>query len=511
MTGVQMTTRPADDPGPSAADAGWEPSTRLILIWIAATAILWAIYFAFAEAAMPIKHDMAEAYAWGQEFQLGYNQHPPFWAWICGLWFIVFPRAGWAFGLLSSLNAAVGLYGAWLLLGNFASGTRRASAWVLLLLTPLYTFYAYKYDANTIFLSIWPFTLHYFLTSMRRRGWRDVVGFGVCAGVALMSKYYAAILIASCLLALPWHRDWRRYLSAPAPYVSASIAALICAPHVWWLIANRAPPLRYLAAVSGLRWQEVLTLAQKTLIGAVSVNAGVLMLVAVLAWRSRHRAATPSPALGQPLGLLTTLVLAPVILTIAGALLLRTRVTPEMLVGVFPLAPLLVIEVLRPNDIPRLWHVSWRLAAALTVGATLVSPVIAATRAWRQTTEKGVPPAQEVAAEVTRLWHETTGKPLMYVAGSSWWDNWVTFYSADSPHTFVLFDYGRNLWVTPRLIARHGLLAVCREGDPDCPKSVERFRTAQSVQFDLNLSHRFWGFTSPPVHFVVTVIPPTAP
>ena len=98
------------------------------------------MYFSLTEAPMAIKHDMAEAYTWGREFQLGYNQHPPFWAWVCGLWFHVFPRTGWAFALLSSTNAAVGLWGAWTLIGDFAEGRKRIAAWALLLLTPLYTF-----------------------------------------------------------------------------------------------------------------------------------------------------------------------------------------------------------------------------------------------------------------------------------------------------------------------------------------------------------------------------------
>jgi hypothetical protein len=61
---------------------------------------------------------MAEAYVWGREFQLGYFQHPPFWAWIAGLWFEVFPRADLAFTLLATLNAGLGLYGSWLLIGD---------------------------------------------------------------------------------------------------------------------------------------------------------------------------------------------------------------------------------------------------------------------------------------------------------------------------------------------------------------------------------------------------------
>ena len=123
----------------------------VVLASLAVFTLLWTVYFTVTEAPVAIKHDMAEAYTWGIEWQLGYNQHPPFWAWICGLWFSVFPRTGWAFALLSSLNAATGLLGAWMAIGNFAEGAKRRAAWVLLLLTPLYTFYAYKYNANTIF------------------------------------------------------------------------------------------------------------------------------------------------------------------------------------------------------------------------------------------------------------------------------------------------------------------------------------------------------------------------
>src|ERR1700744_2447906 len=87
--------------------AGGEPAPRTIPACIVMFAALWGVYFAFAESPAAIKHDMAEAYAWGQEFQFGYNQHPPFWAWICGAWFLIFPRANWAFALLSMLNAGV--------------------------------------------------------------------------------------------------------------------------------------------------------------------------------------------------------------------------------------------------------------------------------------------------------------------------------------------------------------------------------------------------------------------
>ena len=47
-----------------------------------------------------LHYDLFEAYAWGKEFQLGYNQHGPFWAWIAGAWFLLFPNTNTSFVLL---------------------------------------------------------------------------------------------------------------------------------------------------------------------------------------------------------------------------------------------------------------------------------------------------------------------------------------------------------------------------------------------------------------------------
>ena len=471
---------------------------------------IWTVYLAITEAPDAIKHDMAEAYAWGQEFQLGYNQHPPFWAWICGLWFSVFPRTGWAFALLSSVNAGIGVWGAWVLLGDFARGRKRMAAWLLLLLTPLYTFYAYKYNANTIFLSIWPWTQHYFMKSIRNRRVGDAVGLGICVGLAMMSKYYAAILIATCMLAALRHPARWKYLASASPYVSAAVAALICAPHVWWLLTHRAPPLHYLADISGLRWREVGALAAHTLIGAAGMNLGVFLVVGLVAWISRgdRPAMVSREAPSPPLGVLGILALAPLILTIASALALRTRSTPEMTIGTFALLPLLTIELADVRDIDRLYRVALRLAGVLTFGALALAPAIAAERTYLSSSAMKVAPLQEVAIAVTRLWHQRTGLPLEYVGGSPWYENTIAFYSPDRPHAFVRFDYAINDWVTPEALAKHGLLSVCVSDDRVCLAETAPFVTPDTTRVEMTLADRFWGHVARPVHYVVTIIPP---
>src|SRR5262249_32563217 len=149
----------------------------------------WAIHAGITGAGKSLHHDVLEAYAWGQEFQLGYHQHGPFWAWIAGVWFLVFPKSNASFVLLDALNATLGLWGSWRLAGLFVTGPVRHAATLLLIATPFYTFLAYKYNANTIFISLWPWTLYFFIKSLDDFRARDALFFGIFSAAALLSKY----------------------------------------------------------------------------------------------------------------------------------------------------------------------------------------------------------------------------------------------------------------------------------------------------------------------------------
>ena len=144
----------------------------------------------------------------------------------------------------------------------------------------------------------------------------------------------------------------------------------------------------------------------------------------------------------------------------------------------------------------------------MTLGALALSPAVALARTWASSSAMNVAPFQEVAAEATKLWHDRTSLPLAYVAGSPWYDNAIAFYSPDRPHAFVLFDYSRNLWVTPEALARHGLLSVCVSDDSFCLTATAKFTTPESTRTELSVAHAFWGHVAKPVNFVVTIIPP---
>jgi 4-amino-4-deoxy-L-arabinose transferase-like glycosyltransferase len=477
-----------------------------MVLKIAAFVAVWSLYFIVTEHASAIHNDMAEAYAWGREFELGYNQHPPFWAWVCGVWFLVFPRANWAFAILSMLNSGIGLAGVFALVGRFVDGERRFAATALMALTPFYSFLAYKYNANSIFLSLWPWMLHFFMRALRERGLGPTLGLGVVTGLALESKYFALIFVATCLMAALASGERRAYFRSFSPYVSAALAALIWAPHLAWLAESGAPPIRYLARVSGRTLAETVDFAALAVIGALLQQAVALGLVAAAA---RTRPARLDLSLREPeaFRLLLILALAPTALSVLAALLLRTKLSSNMLMAVFPLSPLLAIAIWRPEP-ARLWRWTLRAAMAVSLGALLLSPVIAVAKAWYGRDSEDWEPRQEAATAATAFWRQTTAAPLAFVAGSFRYENAAAFYSAERPSVFVNFDYFGNRWVTPEKLGAQGLLTICRKDARACLDQTAVLATAATRREDVTLAHAAYGRSRKSVDFVLTAIPP---
>ena len=64
--------------------------------------------------------------------------------------------------------------------------------------------------------------------------WRWWLGAGLCAGLALFSKYSAGLSLAGALIGLLTLKQGRRALTGPAPWVAALLALAIFAPVVVW-------------------------------------------------------------------------------------------------------------------------------------------------------------------------------------------------------------------------------------------------------------------------------------
>jgi 4-amino-4-deoxy-L-arabinose transferase-like glycosyltransferase len=463
---------------------------------------VWSAYGALAHTGS-VHPDMLEAYLWGHEFQLGYFKHPPFWAWIAGAWFEVFPRANWAFYLLCSLNSGLAILGVWRLYGLYTGAQARRAGVLLLFATPFYTFLCFNFNANTILLSVWPWTVYFFARSIERLNLRYAALFGACAAAALLSKYYSALLLASCAIASFLHPNTRNYYRSFAPYFSVLVAALLFAPHAVWLVQNDFIPFEYAetrtAFSDGKTYLSILTF----FLGCIGFHALMVGLALFARWRGGVSEARVFDRVRAPF--LLALAFGPFALTILAGLVGHVRISTNFATGIFILVPLILMHVLRP-DIPRLQLFASRFrlglyAAALPVAFT--APFVLALQEKATATE----PYLEAAAEAQRVWKETTPAPLRTVGGALPQSAMVAFYGKGEIKEFTNLNPRHAPWITKERLAETGLLVICSVSDAKCRDAAQAYASPEARETEVTVSRRV-GKLETSQRLAFTVIPP---
>jgi hypothetical protein len=210
------------------------------VLWLIGGAFLLRVGFAWA---LGLGVDESYMVAAGRMFRFGYFDHPPASWWL-----------SWAAAHLAGTEAPVVVrlpfillfaLSTWLMyrLGTEATGDRRAGLWaaVLLNLSPVFSV-----TTGSWVLPDGPLDcalLGAALCLMRGlpggpAAWRWWLGAGLCAGLALFSKYSAVLTIGGAGIFLLTQPAQRRWLARPEPYLSAAVAALIFAPVVTWNAAH---------------------------------------------------------------------------------------------------------------------------------------------------------------------------------------------------------------------------------------------------------------------------------
>lgn len=481
------------------------PEYLLPAMFLSAYALVWTIYSALSSGNG--QHiDSLEAYAWGREFVLGYYKHPPFWAWVAGLWFLVFPKTDWWFWFLSELNGALGLLGAWALMGRFCDRRTQVAGILLLLLTPFYQFNAQRFNANTVLLSIWPWTMYFFVRSMEYRSIMHGILCGLIAGTALISKYFGFVLIGYCFIASVTHDMREQYYRSAAPYVAVLTTALVFTPHLIWLVHDGFQPLIYLSTRIDLADRHISNSYFQFIAANTAYFIIPILLVSVVRLRYGRFPAMPPIAAENGISFLNVLAFAPMVLTLVAGTVGHTALAVPFGVPIFALMPLSLIACTQPvtQQVVRWGAV---VVALLVTGCLVASPFLPEIflRSGGYTYTE---PRREIADVAIRLWHEVTGAPLRYVSGGRAFSLEVTFRSTDNTSEFNSFRFRRSPWVSEAKLRSHGLLVICPSDEPACIEGAAPFRTAETVTFDREVYRQIGDTRGPPMRFEIVVIPP---
>src|ERR1700733_9480748 len=262
----------------SASDP--EAGLWLVIGFAAVHAALWTLILINLKAAQDIHMDVAEAFAWGQKFQLGYGKHPPLAGWVAGLWFQIFPAADWATYALAMTTLGCGLVVCWLIALRVVDRRRAFFVVVMLALYPIFNFKGFKYNPDLLQLVTLPLLVLAYLNAFERRTWLSGILLGLAGASALMTKYWVLTMIGAIGLAALIHPERMKFLRSPAPWVAIATVVVAMIPHLIWLKQVDFVPLTYAGDVYGL---DDRTQSAWLVLGYVGHNLALLALPVVIA------------------------------------------------------------------------------------------------------------------------------------------------------------------------------------------------------------------------------------
>ena len=460
---------------------------RLVIGFAAAHAVLWTFILIALKAAQDVHMDVAEAFAWGQKFQLGYGKHPPLSGWVAGLWFKIFPVADWATYALAMATLGCGLVICWLIALRVVDRRRAFFMVVMLALYPIFNFKGFKYNPDLLQLVTLPLLVLAYLHAFEKRSVRSGLWLGLAGALALMTKYWVLTMIGAIGLAALIHPDRWLFLRSPAPWVAIGTLVVVMIPHLIWLKEVDFVPLTYAGDVYGLSdraqsLQLVLGyIGHNLALLAVPILLAALALVPSSRWRrlSRQTSALFTRAWsGSAKCCVNTsqalnIWIIQIVVAIGpplGGLIFTVYMKTDWGISLFFLTPLALVAI--PSL--RLQRIALFRITAIWLGVTLAtlaaSPLIVAYEmAGNPGGGSTYGARSELARELTEAWHERFHTRWAVVAGTTEVGEPMTFYSPDAPAPFTPGEIWSSGLTSLEEAKRLGFIGICDTSDGRLP------------------------------------------
>jgi 4-amino-4-deoxy-L-arabinose transferase-like glycosyltransferase len=501
----------------------------LVIGFAAAHAVLWTLILISLKAAQDVHMDVAEAFAWGQKFQLGYGKHPPLAGWVAGLWFKIFPVADWATYALAMATLGCGLVICWLIALRVVDRRRAFFVVVILALYPIFNFKGFKYNPDLLQLVTLPLLVLAYLNAFEKRSVRAGLWLGLAGALALMTKYWVLTMIGAIGLAALIHPERLKLLRSPAPWVAIVTLVVAMLPHLVWLRGVDFVPLTYAGDVYGLssRAQSI-----QLVLGYIGHNLALLALpialaAIALAWiprwwmnllRQPHapltsawsRGANPGVNVPQALNIwIIQLVVA--VGPPLGGLIFTVYMKTDWGISLFFLTPLALVAMpaLRLHRMA-LFHIT-AIWLVVTLAALAASPYIAAEEMAAYPNGASTYGARsELARELTQAWHTRFHSRWAVVAGTTEIGEPMTFYSPDHPAPYTPGELWSSGLTSLEEARRLGFIGICDTSDGRLPvcEAWMKANGKDAEQLAITTQRFFHGRPGPAISWNVYIVAP---
>lgn len=469
-TGRRAMALSADLNARLAAICAHPPRAALFVIGFAIThALLWACALTALKSAQDIHMDVAEAFQWGQRFLLGYGKHPPLSGWVAGIWFRIFPVADWAAYLLATTTLAAALVVNWLIAIRVTDGRRAMLAVLLLAIYPIFNIKGFKFNTDILQLLTLALVVLAFLHAFARRTLIAGLWLGLAGAAALMTKYWALLVIGAVGLSALAHPQRFTFLRSPAPWVAIVVFLAAMAPHLLWLKSVDFLPFAYADGVYHTTREWALRATGMYVSHNLAMLIPVIVVLAIalglkpLPIGSRRRVVANADAMH-----VWVITLALAFVPVALAPLTSIYMKTDWGIPLFFLVPLAltIVPYLRVSRAASARALAvW---AIFTIGMVVLAPVVARMEFRAKAQSQSIYGARsEMAQALTSLWRETFATRWAYVAATTEIGATAGFYSPDHPATLTPGEIWVSGLVDAADVRRSGFIGICAADDPE--------------------------------------------
>ena len=404
--------------------------------------IIWTLVPYFSNKNLPL--DVIEALAWGQDFDLGYNKHPPLSAWIPGLLFKIFGNKDWVYYLLSQIFIVISFIFLWKLSSFFL---KKKIQILLSVLTiegiAFYTFETPQFNVNICQIPLWIGTIYFFLKSIKNNKIADWIFLGTFSALGFLTKYIFVYLLISLFFYLIYIFFIRKKINFNFLY-TVLIFFLITAPHFQWLIRNDFTTIYYALKRGGLNEFNIynhLLNPFKFLMSQILILLPFLLLIYLLIKKIKIKL----PFDNQKFIFLLFSFLLPFFLILITSMVTGSRIRTMWMIPFYSLVGVFFIFLYQDSiNLKKLKSFNILLIIFL-----IVSPTLYSLRSIYNDSRTGYE-GKKIALQIEKDWKAISKDEISNVGFSEWYAGNLSYHLSNRPKVFL--EENNNFYKKPAVI-----------------------------------------------------------
>ena len=455
----------------------------------------WTLLAAFLPLSMHA--DSVEQVVWSQTLQWGYYKHPAMPSLLLhGLNYLFSgPSMGLTVFAAQGSNIVSMIY-VWLLARCLLPHKLAITAVLITSLIAYYNFRAVIFNHNTV---SYPFTaaaLYYFYCALHRPERFSMWLFlGIAAGLAMMTKYSAILVLASFFIYVLSQRLWTNPLVTRGLLISTVVFMLVISPNIFWLIDHDWLPFTYLSGqlnAPGSRLELISKFFTNLLVMRLWFALLAVYILSRISPKLTIAEPLTSPGVIEARSFLLAMQFTPLILGMLPLLVNGNALDISWVSAYFlPTGILLVHCVFRRYDATQLLkNTQWLVWGIQAVILLIFFGFQVACDAYLGIDARTNYPSKQLANTALAIWQTHQKQPLTIVIADDWLGGNIMLHTLPQPTVLIDNNTVISPWVSRQDVASCGALVLTTSADQASPRYAGLFKQASITgQFDLS-----WGY-----------------